>query len=213
MPINMTTVRINDIDYTLPELDRDCWKQLVSAPARAQNGGGSGFKTMTLATRTLDQGVDARTVVLRQADETARLLWFHTDVRAAKVMQLEAFPDVVLLFWDEKRQVQLRLRAETTVHIDDAVADAQWKNLRVSSRKMYLSEQTPGTQQPVPYPGFPAALGENLPTEAESEAGRPNFAAVACQILEMEYLHLSRKGQARAWFRYAPEPTFSWLAP
>ncbi|MBC8152159.1 MAG: pyridoxamine 5'-phosphate oxidase family protein [Bacteroidetes bacterium] len=206
---NHATVRINDISYTLHELERDCWKQLISAPARKQDG----FKTLTLATRTLEDGVDARTVVLRQVDEKARTIWFHTDVRAKKILQLEAFPDAQLLFWDDKRQVQLRLITKTDVHIDDVLANAQWKNLWVGSRKMYLSAHVPGSEQAGPYPGFPESLGENLPSEAESEAGRTNFAAISCRILAMEYLHLSRSGQARARFMYEPELAFSWLAP
>ncbi len=206
---NTATVRINELSYTLEELERDTWKQLLSAPARRQDA----FKTMTLATHTLDEGVDARTVVLRQADEAHRRLWFHTDVRARKILQLEAFPNAILLFWDDKRQVQLRLQVETSLHIDDDVADDQWKKLWVGSRKMYLSEQKPGTEVDHPYPGFPEVLGEALPSEADSEAGRPHFAVVECRVLTLEYLHLSRSGQARALFTYEPDLLFSWLVP
>jgi hypothetical protein len=167
---------------------------------------------MTLATNTPD-GADARTVVLRQVESVRRYVWFHTDARADKVIQLAAFPRATLLFWDEKSQIQLRLATETRLHTDDSVADDHWKKLWVGSRKMYLSEQIPGSEQPGPYPGFPAHLGENLPTEADSEAGRKNFAVIECQVLSIEYLHLGRGGQTRALFRYEPEQKFTWLAP
>lgn len=206
---NTDTVRINDIPYTLHELERDSWKQLQSAPARKQDG----FKTMTLATHALDESVDARTVVLREVDETHHRLWFHTDVRARKILQLEAFPNAILLFWDDKRQVQLRLQVETVIHINDEVADAQWQKLWVGSRKMYLSEQKPGSEVEHPYPGFPQSLGDGLPSEADSEAGRRHFAVVECRVLNLEYLHLSRSGQARALFVYEPDVSHSWLAP
>ncbi len=202
------TITLNDISYTLADLERDSWRQLVSAPKQKS----AGFKTMTVATNTAN-GADARTVVLRQVDEVRRYIWFHTDARADKVIQLEAFPNATLLFWDDKRQVQLRLTAETRLHMDDYVADEQWKNLWVGSRKIYLSERVPGSELPNPYPGFPAHLGEDLPTEADSEAGRKNFAVIECRVLSMEYLHLGRGGQTRARFQYEPERKLTWLAP
>ena len=193
----------------LSDLDRDCWKMLVSAPKRPKDG----FKTFTLATIGPDNAPDARTVVLRRADELTRQLWFHTDRRAAKVAQLQANNYVTLLFWDAKRQVQLRLFATTVLHEADADADVNWEKLWLGARKMYLSEETPGTPQIEPYPGFPPELGEALPSEADSEAGRPNFVAVECRVLWLEYLKLGRAGQIRARFTYGPQPSQTWLAP
>jgi hypothetical protein len=167
---------------------------------------------MTIATNT-PEGADARTVVLRQVESVRRYVWFHTDARADKVIQLEAFPRATLLFWDEKSQTQLRLVTETRLHIDDHIADEHWKKLWVGGRKTYLSELKPGSEQPDPYPGFPAYLGEDLPSEADSEAGRKNFAVIECRVLSMEYLHLGRGGQTRALFQYEPERKLTWLAP
>lgn len=206
------TSLVDESRYTLPDLEVNSWRQLVAAPRREPGRDESGFKTMTVANST-PTGADARTVVLRKVDEVRRFVWFHTDVRAEKVMQLEAFPNATLLFWDEKTQVQLRLTTETRLHSDDHVADEQWRNLWVGSRKTYLSERVPGTEQPEPYPGFPAYLGESLPTEADSEAGRKNFAVIECRVLSMEYLHLGRAGQTRARFDYEPERKLAWLAP
>ncbi|WP_232326022.1 pyridoxamine 5'-phosphate oxidase family protein [Spirosoma montaniterrae] len=193
---------------SLNDLERDAWLWLTSAPKRKRDG----FKTMTLATRTLD-GVNARTVVLRKADADAKTLWFHTDVRSDKVGELSRHPKATLLFWDNRRQIQLRLSVTTAPHTDDAIASEHWAGLWVGGRKMYLSEHMPGLPYPEPYPGFPAQFGENLPTEAESEAGRNNFLVVECRVLTMDYLHLSRAGQTRARFRYEPFPGMEWLVP
>ena len=195
-------------ELVLADLERDSWQHLALAPESKDDP----FKTMTLATCT-STGADARTVVLRQVDTARKYVWFHTDARAEKVIQLEAFPKAALLFWDAKQQIQLRLDTETRLHTDDYIADEQWQKLWVGSRKMYLSEQKPGTEQPGPYPGFPEHFGENLPSEAESEAGRKNFAVIECRVLAMEYLQLSRSGQTRARFQYEPESNRAWLAP
>ncbi|MFD2570404.1 pyridoxamine 5'-phosphate oxidase family protein [Spirosoma soli] len=205
---NEPTATIGDTDRSLADLERDTWQQLSAALSQDKDG----FKTMTLATST-NTGADARTVVLRQVDEVHKYLWFHTDARAEKVIQLEAHPNATLLLWDENRQVQLRLHIETRLHTDDYVADEHWENLWVGGRKSYLSERTPGSEQPAPYPGFPEHLGENLPSEQESKAGRINFAVIECRVLIMEYLHLSRKGQTRAQFQYEPVGKMVWLAP
>jgi len=167
---------------------------------------------MTFATCT-STGADARIVVLRQADANRKTVWFHTDARAGKVIQLEQFPNATLLFWDSKHQFQLRLRVETHLHTDDLVADEHWQKLWAGGRKTYLSEKKPGSEQPEPYPGFPPRFGEALPSEAESEAGRPNFSVAECQVLQLDYLRLGRAGQTRARFQYEPMETFTWLAP
>lgn len=200
-------------DRTLADIEHQCWQQLrAAAEFGSGRTAGAGFKTLILATCTAS-GADARMVVLRQADADLKYVWFHTDARSEKVLQLEAFPNATLLFWDEGQQVQLRLTIETRLHTDDHVADEHWKQLWVGGRKTYLSERTPGSEQPSPYPGFPAHLGENLPSEEESEAGRTNFAVIECRVLAMEYLHLSRAGQTRAQFQYEPVVKLAWLAP
>ena len=195
-------------ESTLTDLETDCWRQLVSAPARKQ----SPLKTMTLATCT-PTGADARMVVLRQADAQRKYVWFHTDARAGKVIQLERFPNATLLVWDSKQQLQLRMSVEARLHTDDYVADEQWEKLWVGGRKTYLSEKKPGSELSEPYPGFPPHLGEELPSEAESEAGRANFAVFECRVLQLDYLNLGRSGQTRARFQYEPIEAFTWLAP
>lgn len=199
---------IGDKTLSLADLERDIWQQLSLAVQQEKDG----FKTMTLATCT-NTGADARMVVLRQVDQVHKYVWFHTDARAEKVIQLEAHPSATLLFWDDERQVQLRLIIETRLHTDDYVADEHWEKLWVGGRKTYLSERTPGSEQPAPYPGFPEQLGENLPTPEESEKGRQNFAVIECRVLILEYLHLSRSGQTRAQFQYEPVGKMVWLAP
>ncbi|WP_097125130.1 PNPOx family protein [Spirosoma fluviale] len=199
--------------HSLADIAKASWQQLASVlDERTDASPAPGFKTMIVASRT-ETSADARTVVLRKVDTDRKYIWFHTDVRAAKVMQFEAFPAATLLFWDETLRTQLRFTVETHLHSDDYIADEHWKEVGVGSRKNYLSEQEPGSEQPAPYPGFPPALGANLPTPEASEAGRPNFAVIECRVLAMDYLRLSREGQVRAKFQYEPESKMTWLAP
>ncbi|MCW5966327.1 MAG: hypothetical protein KIT83_19985, partial [Bryobacterales bacterium] len=50
----------------------------------------SPFRTLALATRNADGTPDARTVVLRGFDKTARQCRMHTDVRSPKVSALRS---------------------------------------------------------------------------------------------------------------------------
>ncbi len=193
---------------TLSDLERSNWKQLLAGIEKPD----SPFKTMTIATCT-QRGADARMVVLRGVDEARKYVWFYTDSRAEKVLQLEAVPMATLLLWDSEQQLQLRLSVETRLHTTDYIADEHWDTLAVSSRKAYLSGPVPGSEQPQPYPGFPEQLADRLPSAEESEAGRKNFAVIECRVLRMESLHLSRSGQTRAGFQYEPESRMMWLAP
>ncbi len=201
---------IGNSAISLANLDRDVWQQLKVALVEKSNK----FKNCTFVSVALDGLPDARIVVLRQVDEIGRNLWFHTDIRSQKIAQLSAKPDAFLLFWDDEKQVQLRCRATVIIHTDDAEASNQWTKTWEGNRKMYLSEYEPGSIRSEPYPGFPVSLGEHLPTREASEAGRPNFAVIECQVVLVEYLHLSRAGQTRARFEYAGEPVKRvWLTP
>jgi general stress protein 26 len=201
------------LSLTLTDVEQVSWQHLASVfNDKDDKPTATGFKTMILASR-ITTGATARTVVLRKVDIDRKYVWFHTDVRAAKVMQLEAFPDATLLFWDDTLNVQLRLTVETHLHSDDYVADEHWKAIGVGNRKNYLSEFEPGSERPSPYPGFPTHLGSALPSPEESEVGRKNFAVIECRVLAMDYLQLSRNGQVRAQFLYEPEYKMIWLAP
>lgn len=212
MPVPETSV-YPGLSATLPTLEQTSWQHLAAVLENEPGDAPApGFKTMVVSSRTAT-GADARTVVLRSVDAARKYVWFHTDVRAAKVMQFEAFSTCTVVFWDEKSQVQLRLTVETRLHSNDYIADEHWQTVGPGSRKNYLSEYQPGSEQPAPYPGFPAHLGANVPSLDDSEAGRINFAVIECRVLAMDYLQLNRSGQVRALFQYEPDSKMAWLAP
>lgn len=150
---------------------------------------------------TIHQGQpDARTVVLRQADADEGILHFHTDVRAPKSEAIRACPSVALVFYHPEERVQLRIRAEATIHHQDDAAREAWDRSQVMSRACYLVPDAPsselpndGIPDPVPYP--PSL------SEAESEAGFVNFAVVRCIVREIDWLHLHHGEHQRALFR------------
>ncbi|GAB3946448.1 flavin-binding protein [Spirosoma harenae] len=194
--------------HNLADLESACWHQLISGAEHKADG----FRTMTVATCT-NRGADARTTVLRKVDAVHKYVWFHTDARAEKVLQLEAFPLATLLFWDKERHIQLRLTIETRLHTDDYIADEHWESISDREKKLYFSEYIPGTEIPEPYLGYSSQLDSQSPSAELLKIARDNFATIECRVLTMEYLYLLPEGQLRARFQYEPESKMVWLAP
>lgn len=210
----MSSTNSTSTNATIPslsDLEKTCWQQLDQS-IRSDNSAAASFRNMTVATCT-SRGADARIVVLRDVDVQHKYIWFHTDARTEKVLQLEEFPQAKLLFWDDKEQVQLRLTVETRLHTDDYLADEQWEKVHDGSVRSYLSEPMPGSEQSHPYPGFPDHIKQGAITPDDRSAARLNFAAIECRVLCMEYLKLSKQGQTRALFQYEPVSKTTWLAP
>jgi hypothetical protein len=160
------------------------------------------------------ESVELRTVVLRQANRDKKSLIFHTDIRSPKIEQIRRNPLVSFLFYDNRKLVQLRIKAEASIHHQDEVARQQWDRCQLSSRKAYMGD-IPGQISTSNSHGLPEHLVGQIPSQAESEKGYPNFAAVICQINFLEWLWLNREGHRRAEFHYDNNQqwTANWLMP
>jgi 3-hydroxyisobutyrate dehydrogenase len=98
---NNDLIRENYTDYSLNELEQDCWNRLVTGAIKSRNP----FHTPSVA--TLSKGeVSMRTVVLRKALPEERELRFHTDVRSIKWDDLLIIPAISALFYDADARVQ-----------------------------------------------------------------------------------------------------------
>ena len=87
-----------------------------------------------------------RTVVLRRCDAVARTVDFYTDVRSAKVEEIELSEGALCwLFYEPSTRIQLRLQGNATV-VNDHRADVAWEAVTLQSRSEYLSADPPGKQ-------------------------------------------------------------------
>lgn len=170
-------------------------------------GTGSGTDTGT------DSAWDIRTVVLRDVDRTALTLICHSDVRAGKVAAVRSADMVRWLFYDRLHHIQIKVTATATVHTADAIADTQWNQTPVSSRKAYLAPRAPGTAAEGPDFNLPPEFCESLPTEQQVQAGRNNFAVISTHVQSIEWLNLQRTGNLRAVIDYDEGFTARWIAP
>ncbi|MFC0410880.1 pyridoxamine 5'-phosphate oxidase family protein [Roseomonas elaeocarpi] len=152
------------------------------------------LRTLDVATTGPDGAARQRNVVLRGFDRTTLRLRFHSDRRAAKIVEMRRDPRASLLGWDAGRRLQLRLSGDASLHLDDELADAAWNETKEAERRTYGWSEVPGHVLAAPTP-FPAAI----------DAARHNFCAVVVQLRELELLELGRDTHRRARFRFKDE--------
>ncbi len=168
---------------TLGLLRRACWDELDRATREREHG----WRTVALATVDGQGCAEARSVILREVDATARCLRFYTDARSRKVAQIQAQPLGTLLAWCPRLSWQLRLRVRLQVDTGEQAVRPRWARLRL----------TPGAQDYVSplAPGSPLGGGGPAVNEAAS-----HFTLVHADVLAMDWLELHADGHRRALF-------------
>lgn len=199
-----------DVKDRLDEVLAQCWQML----GRGGVDGKDPFHTPTLVTLDVNGWPAARTVILREVIAAERVLVCHSDVRAAKVEQLQEQDRIVWHLWHPRRRVQLRLRGRATTHQDDAFADRQWQATSLSSRLNYSATVAPATHMDSAQAAQSAYTTHDQLSEVDSEAWRPHFCAIRSEIHDIEYLLLHRAGHRRAHFVWQEEMwQGDWLVP
>ena len=155
---------------------------------------------------------DGRIVVLRKSDETNNLLQFHSDIRSDKIEKLKINKNSVMLFYDKKEKIQLRIKAECTIHHNDKITMESWSKTGHMSRKCYLVDNGPGTISPSPTSGLKPEFDNFEFTMEQSEEGYKNFTVIQCKIKSFEWLYLAAQGHRRAKFELDNNKEY-WLVP
>ncbi len=206
----MDTIAINGINYSLSELEKDCWIKLLNGSLKGRDPLGSPTVANTGA-----YGINMRTVVLRKVNTIEKTLTFHTDIRSGKWAELQENNNISWMFYDAVGRFQIRLAGKASLHQHDAIANDAWLKNSANSRKIYMGEIAPSTKSTKPTNGLPTAFESTDPTMEESEAGKQNFGVVVTQVNWMEWLWLNSQGHRRASFNYNENNSFqaSWLIP
>ena len=155
---------------------------------------------------------DGRIVVIRKSDETNNLLQFHSDIRSDKIEKLKNNKNAVMLFYDKKEKIQLRVKVECTVHHNNETTKESWSKTGHISRKCYLVDDGPGTISPSPTSGLKPEFDNFEFTLEQSEEGYKNFTVIQCKIKSFEWLYLAAQGHRRAKFELDNNKEY-WLVP
>ncbi len=180
----------NSKDETLQEL-----KGLLSRGVKDRK---SNFHYTTLCTTNEKHEPQGRTVVLRGFDSEVYSLFVHSDYRAKKIDEINKNKNVSLVFYDDKKKIQIRLRGNAFV---EQSKKQSWEKLSLWSRRCYLSSDSPGIEKNQPSSGFSDKFSKDAPTLEESETGIKNFSVISILINEIEWLYLASQGHRRILFQ------------
>ena len=189
------------------EIEKKIWNLLTSAVSDRN----SEFRTPVFICGN-DNDLDGRVVVLRKASQQNNFIQYHSDIRSSKIEKIKKNPICSILFYGKQEKIQLRLKAECTVHFNDEITKESWKNTGHISRKCYLVTNGPGTESVTPTSGLDDKFDNFNYTKEESETGYKNFCAIRCKVKSIEWLYLAAKGHRRAIFDLENNKK-SWLVP
>jgi 3-hydroxyisobutyrate dehydrogenase len=207
MKQNKHVVIVNNISYSLEELEKDCWIQLVNGAIKSR----SPFHTPSVA--TLSNGaLSIRTVVLRKAFPLLKKLLFHTDIRSKKWQELQNNNSISALFYDASTRVQIRVNGKAILHFKDAMTSEAWQKTSLSSRRSYLTEASPSSFSDLPTSGLSPDIEQENYTLEQSEVGAQYFGIIIIQVKSMEWLWLNHAGHRRAFFDYVND-NHEWMIP
>ena len=117
-----------------------------------------------------------------------------------------------MLFYDKEEKIQVRLKVECTINLDNEITKESWSKTGHISRKFYLVENGPGTESLNPTSGLKPELDNFEFTMEQSEEGYKNFTVIQCKIKTIEWLYLAAKGHRRAKFELDNNKEH-WLVP
>ena len=161
-----------------------------------------------------DGGVDSRVVVLRKFDPINMILNFHTDYRSPKVSNLKKNNKSMLVFYDHKLKIQMRIKTTSIINYQNEIAKEMWDKTKLLSRKCYLTSKDPSSLTTLPEDGIPEHLIGKEPEFEESEKGYKNFTVIENKINEIDWLYLKISGHRRLNLLFQNnKPQFQWLIP
>lgn len=212
MPADLATAR------SLPDILDAVWNEWVIAkddPAHPLRLG-------VLATRS-QRGVSQRTLVLRDCDRNTRTLMAFTDIRSAKVREIDADPRVSWHFYDPRPKVQIRVEGKIGLHFDDKVADSYWSTAPLANKSSYAGVLPPGTPVDAHTSNRPPKMNDVFDSSSQmgSDAeflhlGRENFGALVTVVDQIDWLRLDDGGHVRCRFEFESEARVwrqTWLTP
>ena len=200
-------VTINNIAYSLFDLEKDSWNRLVNGAVKSRDP----LHTPCVATHS-GNDISLRTVVLRKAIPETKELRFHTDTRSKKWQELTLNPSISASFYDAADRIQIRVKGRAELLFNNDITAAAWQKTSLSSRRCYLTNFDPSSFTDNPTSGLPEHIEQENFTLEESEMGYQNFGIVSIQVQNIDWLWLHHAGHRRAYFDYV-SGSFSWMIP
>jgi len=141
--------------------------------------------------------VTSRTIVLRNVDKNPLAIYFNADYRSPKVKQLLSHNICAVLFYDNKRKIQIRAECEAIINYNNTISKKIWTKTPMQSRKCYMGEYSPSQPLEEWHPNIPLKYLKKDPEKLDSELGYKNFTAIKLIIHRLDFLELHHDGHIR----------------
>ncbi|MDZ7758066.1 pyridoxamine 5'-phosphate oxidase family protein [Rhodohalobacter sp.] len=165
---------------------KEAWDRVMEQVKEAVSGGGHSYRYVTLATVDKTNLPQQRTVVLRDFSDESEFT-VYTDSRSEKVSEMMENGSVSLLFYDDKKKLQLRVNGSASIIKAGDEYKRNWENRGSKSPHSYTSVIPPGTEIESPEKAFDWHL-----------EGTPNFCLIKIKAERMEFLQLNGVEHIRA---------------
>ena len=140
----------------LDEIEKEIYSLLIQGVKKRK----SYFHNAVLGSIPYDNKPEIRTVVLRDFSQKNLNIKIHSDLRSKKIKELEKNKNISLLFYDEKKKIQIRIRGLANILKS---YEPSWSKLSDWSKRCYLTSKPPGDESNNPTSGFPEKFSYHAP--------------------------------------------------
>ena len=152
----------------------------------------SKFHTPTLSTVNGNM-INSRTIILRKVDNKTKMLFFYSDSRSRKVLNIIQNNNVTVHLYEPRFKLQVQLYGFAKIENNSEKTKNIWSSLNSFSKKNYLSALSPGEK---------IDSLENLKYNTDNEEAFYNFSLIYFKVSKLECLQLSDVKNIRVEFIY-----------
>ena len=152
----------------------------------------SKFHTPTLSTVNGNM-INSRTIILRKVDNKTKMLFFYSDSRSRKVLNIIQNNNVTVHLYEPRFKLQVQLYGHAKIENNSEKTKNIWSSLNSFSKKNYLSALSPGEK---------IDSLDNLKYNTDNEESYSNFSLIYFKVTKLECLQLSDIKNIRVEFVY-----------
>ena len=152
----------------------------------------SKFHTPTLSTIN-GNAINSRTIILRKVDNKTKMLFFYSDSRSRKVLNIKQNNNVTVHLYEPRFKLQVQLYGNANIENKTEKTKVIWNDLSDFSKKNYLSEHTPGEK---------ILSLDDLKYFKDNDNGFNYFSMISLKVHKLECLQLFDFKNIRVKFVY-----------
>ena len=153
----------------------------------------SKFHTPTLSTVNGNM-INSRTIILRKVDNKTKMLFFYSDSRSRKVLNIIQNNNVTVHLYEPRFKLQVQLYGHAKIENKTEKTKDIWSSLRDFSKKNYLSVLSPGEK---------INNLDDIKYNTDNEEAFYNFSLINFKVSKLECLQLSDIKNIRVEFIYS----------